>query len=78
MIRLGGPKTLDYALNGGEDFELLFAVRPTRRNRVLLTRLGRRHAITPIGKITAGRGVAAVSPDGSRRPLAVRGYEHFR
>ncbi|MCX6560198.1 MAG: thiamine-phosphate kinase [Candidatus Aminicenantes bacterium] len=78
MVRLGGPKTLDYALNGGEDFELLFAVRPTRCNRVSLTRLGRRHAITLIGKIMAGKGVAAVSSDGSRRPLSVRGYEHFR
>ncbi|MDD8027820.1 MAG: thiamine-phosphate kinase [Acidobacteriota bacterium] len=78
MVRLGGKKALDYALNGGEDFELLFAARPTRRNESRLEEMGRRHAVTPIGRIVAGRGLTAVHPDGARVKLAVRGYEHFR
>ncbi len=77
-IRTAGERALDAALNGGEDFELLFTVRPTVRNRALLGRLGKRHDLTPIGRIVAGKGIRASAPDGSRRALPARGYEHFR
>jgi thiamine-monophosphate kinase len=77
-VRMVGERALDAALNGGEDFELLFAVRPTARNRALLNRLARRHDVTPIGRIIARKGMWALAPDGSCRALPARGYEHFR
>jgi len=67
---------LPLALNGGEDFELLFTVGP--RNVPRLLRLARRFKITPIGRITAGKTIFALDPAGNIKPLPIKGYEHFR
>jgi thiamine-monophosphate kinase len=69
-------RPLDLALNGGEDFELLFTVQP--RNVSRLRYLGRRFKITEIGRIIPGKRIWAVGPGGAKRPLAVKGYEHFK
>lgn len=66
------------ALLGGDDYELLFAVRP-RRRRAFEAALGgpRCAAVTPIGRLTAaGEGLRVVLTGGTRAPLP-RGYEHF-
>ena len=68
---------LKYALGGGEDYELLFTVRPGNVPRV--ERLIRRRLLraTPIGRITPAReGLRMIDADGSVRQLAVKGYEH--
>jgi len=68
---------LAYALGGGEDYELLFAVPPANVPRV--DGLIRRRALraTSIGRITpAGRGLRIIEADGSVRPLTAKGYEH--
>jgi thiamine-monophosphate kinase len=75
-LRRSSKRPLDLALNGGEDFELLFMVRP--RNVPRLRRVAKRFKITAIGRITAGRKILAVDPAGKKKPLQVRGYEHFR
>jgi thiamine-monophosphate kinase len=69
---------MDAALNGGEDYELLFTARPS-------TRIPRRIAgvaITAIGRITPRRPraplMALIDPEGRRTPLQPRGWEHFR
>jgi thiamine-monophosphate kinase len=68
--------TLDYALHGGDDYELLFTAPPT-------TRMAKKIAgvpITRIGRIVTARpGKAAVillTPRGPQ-PLKPRGWEHF-
>ncbi len=66
---------LDLALNGGEDFQLLFTVRPARRAAV--EALAKRHGLTRVGTIVAGRRVSLVGPDGKKKPLRARGFEHF-
>jgi len=78
LTRWGRSQALEYALNGGEDFELLFTVHPTARNGRLLEEIRGRHAVTPIGRITGGRGLTAVDERGRRRRLSAAGYEHFR
>ena len=67
---------LGLALGGGEDYELLFTVRPGNESR--LRRLLHHFKLTAIGRITAARKIMAVDPAGNKKPLQIRGYEHFR
>jgi thiamine-monophosphate kinase len=75
-LRRFSKDPLDLALNGGEDFELLFTVRPGDVPR--LRRLARRFKITAIGRITAGKGMVAVDAAGNKKPLKIQGFEHFK
>jgi thiamine-monophosphate kinase len=63
--------TLDQALNGGEDYELLFTA--PRRTRIPKTTAG--VAITAIGTITDGI-PSLVRYNG--RPLKAKGFDHFQ
>jgi thiamine-monophosphate kinase len=66
------------ALTDGEDFELLFTV-PARRESDFAKAWQQDHtlACTRIGHITAHREVIGLQPDGTRRPLDLRGFDHF-
>jgi thiamine-monophosphate kinase len=74
-----GRSALEHALADGEDFELLFAVPAARAAR--FERAWRRTfalRCTCIGCVTPRRGELALrQPDGTRQPLALRGFEHF-
>jgi len=66
------------AMTGGDDYELLFTVRPSHRGRLR----GVRQAIgtlplTRIGVVTRDTGLVVRRPDGHTTELPV-GYEHFR
>ena len=65
---------LDFALHGGEDYELLFTARPAKR---VPNQIGG-VAITEIGRITRGGGMVLVDDRGVARKLRARGWEHFR
>ena len=75
-LRRFSKDPLPLALNGGEDFELLFTARPGVVPRLL--RLSRTSKITAIGRITPGEGIVAVDAAGRKKPLEIRGYEHFK
>ena len=64
--------TLDLALHGGEDYELLF----TARTRVAKEIAG--VPVTRIGEIIRGNRVFICDRNGRRKPLPPRGWEHFR
>jgi thiamine-monophosphate kinase len=66
---------LGLALNGGDDYELLFTVRPDARR---LPRSFRGLPLTPIGVITRRPGLVLVHPDGRSEPLHPRGWDPFR
>jgi thiamine-monophosphate kinase len=66
---------LDMALNGGEDFELLFTVRPAKRADV--EALAPTHGLTRIGRITSGRMISLVTPGKKKERLRAGGFEHF-
>jgi thiamine-monophosphate kinase len=69
--------TLDEALNGGEDYELLFTVRPAKHDRIPDKIEG--VPIRWMGTVTRPEGMWIVRPDmKSREPLLPRGWEHFR
>jgi thiamine-monophosphate kinase len=74
--RVGKPLNtvaLDFALHGGDDYELLFTARP--RTRVPRTVAG--VPITEIGEITRRKGMFLLREDRSRSELRPKGWEHF-
>jgi len=64
-------------LAGGDDYELLFAVPPEKRDRALATLATADVPLTEIGHFAAGEGVQAVGADGSPIRLAASGWQHF-
>ncbi len=69
-------KSLDLALHGGEDYELLFTVPARKANRV--PRRFRGVPLQQIGEISARKEVVLVGADGRSRALEPAGYDHFR
>jgi len=63
------------ALHGGEDYQLLFTVSPEKVAG--LAALKRRFVLHEIGRMTRGKGIVVVSPEGKKRALEPRGYEHL-
>jgi thiamine-monophosphate kinase len=77
--RLTRQDAATLALEGGEDYELLFSVRPGNTTRLarVAQRLGCR--VTCVGRVTAKRaGLTLRRPDGRTVPVPVASYEHFR
>lgn len=72
-----GFSTDDFVLFGGEDFELLFTVKPGgwEKVRQVLKRIGT--TATIVGRVDSGKGVF-IQTKGKTRALPDRGYEHFR
>ncbi len=73
-----GRSPLDHALADGEDFELILAL-PPEQARALAAAAGTPPLdlpITIIGEVEAGSGLVAIAEDGSRQPLAARGFVH--
>ena len=68
-----GEVSLELALHGGEDYELLFT--SPARKRIPSEIAGVR--VTEIGRITDRRGVLLCGPDGTQK-LVPRGWEYFR
>ncbi len=78
MLPLWGKATLLQALNGGEDYELLFTA--PARTQVPKTIAG--VPLTRIGVLTEARQrtprVFIVGRDGRKRALIAGGWQHFR
>jgi thiamine-monophosphate kinase len=72
--RLPLAGTLQQALHGGEDYELLFTVPEARAGRLPRSIAG--VALTCIGRITSGRGAWLVDSRGCRKKLRPGGWEH--
>ena len=70
------PDTLSLALHGGEDFELLFTVKPRSLAR-LPALIGGVHA-TYIGDVTGERGRIRLVDQGREQTLKPAGFTHFK
>jgi len=66
----------DWALAGGDDYELLFAVPPSRFTELLGAANQLNLTLTPIGELQAGEGVTW-SLNGKEFTPRVSGYDHF-
>jgi thiamine-monophosphate kinase len=73
LARATPEQVLDFALNGGEDYELLFAAPAT----VKMPRTLAGVPITRIGRLVRGSAISLIDPTGRRRPLKPAGWEHF-
>jgi thiamine-monophosphate kinase len=72
---------LQYALAGGDDYELAFTADPSNRHAIeaLSERFKRSHGfeLTLIGRMQEGAGVNFVNEDGRPVALNLKAYEHF-
>jgi thiamine-monophosphate kinase len=68
-------KRLALALNGGDDYELLFTARPNNAPKIPATFHGL--PLTQIGKITQGRKVQLMNSDGQLAPIKPAGWDPF-
>ncbi len=79
VAALRGADALDYALHGGEDFELCLTAPPGQivpLQDTFQQQFG--CPLVRVGTIRTGSGVILAHPDGTQHPLPVRGYDHFR
>ena len=72
-LPLGTGATLEQALHGGEDYELLFAAPPTAHLPKKIAGV----LVKEVGRITTGQAIW-ITEAGLRRKLKRRGWEHFQ
>src|SRR5215207_2737534 len=72
---VGADEALRLALDGGEDFELLFTADPRQASR--LPREVGGVPVTRVGEVTGERGKVRLVRDGKARLLKPGGFEHF-
>jgi thiamine-monophosphate kinase len=72
----GNQESLDLALHGGEDYQLLFTVPPRQVPRI--PNHFRRLPLSRIGEIKRRRGVLLAGTDGKLEPLNPGGWDCFR
>jgi thiamine-monophosphate kinase len=71
-----GADALEWALRGGEDYELLFTIAPEAVARLPEILAGTGTVATPVGEITPS-GYTLVRPGGQEEPLSPRAFAHF-
>ena len=78
-VPVAAGATLDDALGGGEDYELLATLPGDAAVEAARSELkeGFGVPLTEIGRIVDGEGLAAIEPDGSEHPLEPTGWDHF-
>lgn len=75
-VQSGGH--LEFALGGGEDYELLFTVPRDHRTAVQRLADGVGCPLTRIGEVVAKPGVQVLDAAGKRLAIAKQGFDHFR
>ncbi|MDO5653167.1 MAG: thiamine-phosphate kinase [Brachymonas sp.] len=74
---LGDAAAIDYALAGGDDYELLFTAAPAQR-AALHAIANRTHlALARIGQMDAAPGLRLQHANGQAEAVAGKGYDHF-
>lgn len=79
VAEAAGQDAREWALGGGEDYELLFTARPQAVEEIrAAVRKATGTPVSVIGEILAAdAGRALVLPDGHEAPLSPRGWTHF-
>lgn len=71
QVGSGERVALEFALHGGDDYELLFTSAAKIPSRIAGV------GMTQIGRITRGAGMRLIDADGQARRLKAEGWEHF-
>ena len=71
------PLQLDFALAGGDDYELLFTAPRAAQGRVLVAASVAGVAVRCIGRIDATPGLRLTDAKGDALALALKGFDHF-
>jgi thiamine-monophosphate kinase len=74
---LRGQPVVQRAVGGGDDYELLFTVRPKMRRRLEAVARHGGVALSRIGVCTPGRALVLRAEDGTETPMP-EGFSHFR
>jgi thiamine-monophosphate kinase len=74
--KFGRGQAVDFALDGGDDYELCFTAKPADHARIRELAARERVTITRIGAVERGVGLYCVR-DGATVPYQDRGYSHF-
>jgi thiamine-monophosphate kinase len=77
LFKQFGELSLEYALAGGDDYELCFTVAPHKAHMVESAFAKQQLRLTHVGHITEGSELRCISPDGSLYTLPKSGYQHF-
>jgi thiamine-monophosphate kinase len=77
--RLAGKLGTHPALNGGEDYELLFCARPRHRESIEKLSAAHKLRITRIGRCLATpQSIAVIDRSGQPIPVEPKGHDHFK
>jgi len=72
-----GKTALQYALYGGEDYQLVFTITPAQYKVLAQVDIGAH--LTVVGEVTdISQGILLVAEDGHTTTLEAKGYNHFR
>jgi thiamine-monophosphate kinase len=75
-LNLAASAAQNYALHGGDDYELLFTV--AKRHSEKLRRAPAGAPLTCIGEITRSQNLALVDTKGQESVLKPKGWDHFQ
>jgi thiamine-monophosphate kinase len=79
FLELAGNSGTALALNGGEDYELLFCARRRHRARIEKLSASAQVRITRIGRcVTAAQGITILESAGKALSLQLKGHDHFK
>ena len=73
----GGERRIDYALSGGEDYELLFTAANDREGELLKLAEGFSVPVTKIGEITDTGGLVVLDSKHQPYDIGKLGFDHF-
>ncbi len=77
LLNYAGAKALDFALYGGEDYQLVFTISPQNYNKIAQQQKTD-IMITKIGQVCNNHEVVLIDDQGNRQELRPQGYNHFR
>ncbi|MDI6731954.1 MAG: AIR synthase-related protein, partial [Candidatus Margulisbacteria bacterium] len=79
LVPIATRATLEQALYGGEEYELVFTIRNKQANRVNELQKKMKVKLSVVGEIIGeGNGIKLADKNGKEKDVKCGGYEHFR
>lgn len=73
----GRERALEYAIAGGDDYELVLTVPPRYLDRVMQISTDVSVSLTAVGRVIEGSGVVCLDGEGQQLSIELKGYRHF-